>query len=291
MADAGAGLDAGNGGILHTGTDEPGPAARDEQVDEALGLHDLRGALMAGILDDVDDVRIAADGRDALLERGHDGLGRVEGLLAAAEHADVAALDGERRSIRRDVRAALIDDRDQTERHLFFVDLHAIGVVDLREDAPRMIRQRHGRTDTVGHGVDAAPVQIEPVEHYVRDMAACSVHVLGIAAQNGIALRLQTVSHGGQDAVFVLGSSVADAGPCGLRPLENVHSRHSSPSSGMWYQESCACASTVHDVIEDLGLFAVGNDHLAAGRRCDLRSVQLRDHAAGGERGALIPGE
>lgn len=65
-----------------------------------------------------------------------------------------------------------------------------------------MIRQRHGRTDTVGHGVDAAPVQIEPVEHYVRDMAACSVHVLGIAAQDGIALRLEAVGHGGQDAVL-----------------------------------------------------------------------------------------
>lgn len=75
-------------------------------------------------------------------------------------------------------------------------------MVDLREDAPRMIRQRHGRADAVGHGVDAAPVQIEPVEHHVRDMAACSVHVLGIAAKNGIALHLQTVGHGGQDAVF-----------------------------------------------------------------------------------------
>ena len=32
VADAGAGLDAGNFGILHTGPDEPGPAARDEQV-------------------------------------------------------------------------------------------------------------------------------------------------------------------------------------------------------------------------------------------------------------------
>ena len=227
----------------------------------------------------------------AVFERIYDRLARPVCLFSGAEHADVAALDGERGGIGRDVRATLIDDRDQTERHLFFVDLHAIGVVDLREDAPRMIRQRHGRTDTVGHGVDAAPVQIEPVEHYVRDMAACSVHVLGIAAQDRIALRLQAVGHGGQDAVFFLGGGVADAGPRGLRPLENVHSRHSSPSSGMWYQKSGAGASTVHDVIEHFWLFAVGNDHLAAGRSCDLRGVQLRDHAAGGERGALVPGE
>ena len=186
----------------------------------------------------------------------------MEGLLAAAEHADVAALDGERGGIGRDVRAALINDRDQAERHLLFINLHAVGMVDLREDAPRMIRQRHGRADAVGHGVDAAPVQIEPVEHHVRDMAACSVHVLGIAAQNGITLRLQTVGHGGQDAVFFLGGGVADAGPRGLRPLENVHSRHSSPSSGMWYQESGACASTVHDVIEHFWLFAAGRKEL-----------------------------
>ena len=68
-----------------------------------------------------------------------------------------------------------------------------------------MVRQRHGRADAVSHGVDAAPVQIEPVEHDVRDMAARSVHVLGIAAQDGIAPRLQAVGHGGQDAVFALG--------------------------------------------------------------------------------------
>ena len=80
MADAGAGLDAWHGGILHAGTDEPCPP-RGMSRSTKLGLHDLRGALVAGILDDVDDVRIAAHGRDALLERGHDGLGRVESLL------------------------------------------------------------------------------------------------------------------------------------------------------------------------------------------------------------------
>ena len=291
VADTGAGLDAGHGGIAHAGADEPRPAARDEQIYKALGLHDLRSALVAGILHDVDDVRIAARGRDALLECGHDGFGRAESLLAAAEHADVAALDGERRRVGRDVRAALINDGDQAERHLLFIDLHAVGVVDLREDAPRVIRQRHGRADAVGHSVDAIFVQIEPVEHDIRDMAACSVHVLGIAAQDDIALRLQAVRHGGQDAVFVLGGSVADAGPRGLRPPENVHSRHSSPSSGMWYQKSGAGAPAGHNVIEHLGLFAVGNDHFAAGRRCDLRGVQLRDHAAGGERGALVSGK
>ena len=59
----------------------------------------------------------------------------------------------------------------------------------------------------------------------------------------------------------------------------------------MWYQKSGADAPAVHDVVEHLGFFAVGNDHLTAGRRCDLRGVQLRDHAAGAERGALAPGQ
>ena len=231
VADARAGLNAGHSGIAHAGTDEPCAAARDEQVDETFGLHDLRGALVAGVLYDVDDIRIAAGGDDALLERRDDGLGRMEGLLAAAEHTDVTALDGERRRVGRDVRPALIDDRHKAERHLLFIDLHAVGVVDLRKDAPRVIRQRHSCADAVGHGVDAPAIQIEPVEHDVRDVAARGVHVLGVAAQDRVALCLQAVGHGGEDAVFVLGRGVADARPRGLRPLENIESRHSSSSS------------------------------------------------------------
>ena len=231
MADARAGLNTGHGGIAHAGADEPCAAARDEQVDESLGLHDLRGALVAGVLDDVDDVRITASGDDALLERRDNGLGRVEGLLAAAEHTDVAALDGERRRVRRDVRPALIDDRHKAERHLLFIDLHTVGVVDLRKDAPRVIRQRHSCADTVGHGINTPAIQIEPVEHDVRNVTTRGVHVLGVAAQDRVALRLQAVGHGGENAVFVLGRGVADARPRGLRPLENIESRHSSSSS------------------------------------------------------------
>ena len=231
VADARSGLNAGHGGVAHAGTDEPCAAARDEQVDEPFGLHDLRGALVAGVLDDVDDVRITAGGDDALLERRDDGLGRVEGLLAAAEHADVAALDGERRRVGRDVRPALVNDRHKAERHLLFIDLHAVGVVDLRKDAPRVIRQRHSCADTVSHGINTPAIQIEPVEHDVRDVTARGVHVLGVAAQDRVALCLQAVGHGGENAVFVLGRGVADARPRGLRPLENIESRHSSSSS------------------------------------------------------------
>ena len=50
MADAGAGGDAGNGGIADTGIDQTGAAPGDQQVDIAVGGHQLRGTAAGGIL-------------------------------------------------------------------------------------------------------------------------------------------------------------------------------------------------------------------------------------------------
>ena len=51
-----------------------------------------------------------------------DGAGAAVGFLSAAEHTDVAALDGKRRSVGGDVGAALVDDGDDTHRHGGFFD-------------------------------------------------------------------------------------------------------------------------------------------------------------------------
>ena len=86
------------------------------------------------------------DGGDALLEGGDDGL-RACGWprLPAAQDADVAALDGKRRRVGGDVRAALIDDRDQPQRHLLFIDRHTVRALHLGEDPPRVIGQLRPR--------------------------------------------------------------------------------------------------------------------------------------------------
>ena len=180
MADARAGLDAGNGRAFHTRADEALAAAGDQQVDKTVRRHQRLCARMRRVLDDIDDVGVAAGGFDARLERRDDGAGGAVGLLAAAQHADVAALDAKRRGVRRDVRAALIDDGDQPERHLPLGDGHAVRARELRERAAHMVGQRRGGADALGHRVDAAFAQGEAVEHHVGDHAFCHFHVLGV---------------------------------------------------------------------------------------------------------------
>ena len=50
VADAGAGLNAGDGGILHTGADQTGTAPGDQQIHQAVRRHQFVGAGVAGIL-------------------------------------------------------------------------------------------------------------------------------------------------------------------------------------------------------------------------------------------------
>ena len=96
MADARAGFDAGNGCIFNAGADQPRAAARDQKIDKAVRRHQRLRARMRRVLDDVDDIAVAADGFDARLERCDDGVGRTVRLLAAAQHAHIAALDAQR---------------------------------------------------------------------------------------------------------------------------------------------------------------------------------------------------
>ena len=227
VTDAGTGLDAGHGGVFHTGADQAGAAPGDQQVHQSLGGHQLHGALAADILHDVDDITVAAGRRDAGLQGLHNGVGGAVGFLAAAQHTHVAAFDGQRRRVGGDVGAALIDDGHQSQRHLLFINGHAVGSAHLRQDAARMVGQRRDIPDTGGHTGDALFVQTQPVQHHLGDVAASRLHVQLVLRQNRVLVCLQTVGHGQQQGVFLLRRSVADVLPCGLRFLQNINGGHS----------------------------------------------------------------
>ena len=53
-ADARACLDAWDGRIFHTVADQPGTAARDQQVYQPFGLHELHRAFMADVVNNID---------------------------------------------------------------------------------------------------------------------------------------------------------------------------------------------------------------------------------------------
>ena len=226
MADAGAGLDAGNGRIFHAGADEALAAARDEQVDEAVRRHQGLRARVRRVLHDVDDIGVAAGGLDAGLQRRYDGTGGAIGLLAAAQHTDVAALDAQCGRVRRDVRAALIDDGDQPERYLPLGDGHAVGTGELRERAAHVVGQGRGLADALGHRVDAALRQGKAVEHHIGDRPSRRLDVLCVLAQDIGAVCLQALRHCEQQAVFLLRARAADAAPGGSCFLQKIDGRH-----------------------------------------------------------------
>ena len=103
---------------------------------------------------------VAARLRNARLERSDNGAGAAVGFLSAAEHADVAALDGKRRSVGGDVGAALVNDGDEAERHLHLVDDDAVGAHDLAENAARMVGKPDGVADAVRHAGDAVFIEL-----------------------------------------------------------------------------------------------------------------------------------
>ena len=68
MADTGTGLDTGNGGVLHTAADQARPATGDQKIHQPVGPHQIGGALVAGVVHDVDDLRIPSGGGIGAIE-------------------------------------------------------------------------------------------------------------------------------------------------------------------------------------------------------------------------------
>ena len=90
MADAGAGLDAGHGGVLHTGADQPRPAAGDQQVHQPVGGHQLVGAGVGRVLDQADGALRQVGFAQPGAQRFHNGVAAAPGLAPAAQHAGAA---------------------------------------------------------------------------------------------------------------------------------------------------------------------------------------------------------
>ena len=205
MTDTGTGLDTGNGGVLHTAADQTRPATGDQQIHQPVGPHQIGGALVAGVVHDVDDLRIPSGGGNSLLQGLHDGLGGAVGLPAAAQNADVAALHRQRRRIGGDVGTALIDNGDKAHRHLLLADGHAVGPGDLGQDAARVIRQGRQGPDTLRHACQPLFIQIQPIQHHIADGPPCLLHVPAVLRQNGGGAGHEAVRHAPQSRLRMLG--------------------------------------------------------------------------------------
>ena len=165
VADASSRFDAGDGCMLDASADEACAASRDEKVDKTGRFHDLRCAMAGGILDDVHNIRVKAYSTHAVFERIYDRLARPVRLFSGAEHADVAAFEAECCCVRGDIRAALIDDGDEAQRHLLFIDFEPVRARDFIQNPARVVGKGGRVPDPGGHGFDASGAETEPVEH------------------------------------------------------------------------------------------------------------------------------
>ena len=226
VADAGSRFDAGNGCVLDACADEPCAASRDEKVDKTGSLHDFRRAMAGGILDDVHDIRVKARRAHAVFERIYDRLCRAVRLFSGAEHADVAAFEAERGRVRGDVRAALVDNGDEAQRHLLFIDFEPVRARDFIQNPSRVVGKGGRVPDPGGHGFDASGAETEPVEHDLGNCAPCLLHVLRIREKNLVCVVHEMLCHGQKQPVLIVRACASDRRPCGLCFLQNFACGH-----------------------------------------------------------------
>ena len=162
-----------------------GAVARRHQRDRSLGKPGLAQALHQAIMD-----RAAG----------------AETVGAAAQDDGVARFQAEHAGIGRDIGAAFEDHRDDAERHANAFDGHAVGALPaLGHDADRILDRAHGR-DSVGHGVDAALGQRQPVDEGGGGAGRASFSdVFGIGGENRCRVGADGALDGIQRLILLLG--------------------------------------------------------------------------------------
>ena len=176
---------------------------------------------MGRVLHKVHEIRRQTGSLQPAAQRGRDGGGGAVGLAPGAQHADVAGLQRERGGVRRDVRAALIDDGDDAHRHAALADAKAVRADEFVQRPADRVRQGRNGLDAGRHALEPCLIQREAVEHDVRDFAARGLEIGGVLRQNGRGPCAQLLRHGGKGAVFRLGVAQGLAGRRGLRALQN----------------------------------------------------------------------
>ena len=159
-------------------------------------------ALAARILDEVHQLRRESRRLQAAVHGRHDGGCRPVRFLAAAQDADVAALEGQHRRVGGDVRAALIDDRDDAHGDGRLPDHQPVWPDDLRKDLADRVREGGDLPHAVRHGFDARLRQAQSVKHDVGDVSLRGVQILRVGRENGRGIGRQHVCHGEDRLIF-----------------------------------------------------------------------------------------
>ena len=220
MADARARLDDRHRRVLGDVLDEAGTAARDDDIEIAAQVHHDIDGLAVREVDELDGALGDARLVGSLGKQGADGDIRADGLRTAAQDDGVAGLEAEPRGIGRDIRARLVDDADDAERHAHAADLEAIGA-DRRVVARRNgVRQGRRLAQALRHRGDAALVEQQAVEVRALDLLLARVlDVERIGLQDDLAALLERVSHRQKRLVLDICAEQSELCRCALRRL------------------------------------------------------------------------
>ena len=185
MADAGAGLDAGDLGVLNAGTDQPGTAARNQQIHIAYSGHQSVGRSVGGVLDQADRCLGQTGFFQALPQNGDDSVGTAPGLLAAAQDTGIAALDGKGSGIAGHIGAALVDNGDHTHGHSRLFNDKPVGALHPVQHPAHRVGQSGNLADALRHGFDARNGQGQTIQHHIADVPFGSSHILSVGGKDG----------------------------------------------------------------------------------------------------------
>ena len=125
MAHAGAGFDDRNESVVAHHFYKSAAAARYHQIDVADRLKHLSRRFVVGIEERSAVFRKIMFGEHAS-NKCNCGLVGVDSIRPALEHAGVAAFQAKRENVERHVRASLIDNADNAERHAHLANVHAV---------------------------------------------------------------------------------------------------------------------------------------------------------------------
>jgi len=211
VAVADAGLDDRDRRVLDHGADQPRAAAGDQAVHVAVQTHEGGRDLARRVLDQRNAVLVEAGGYERGAHRPGDLHVRVQRLLAAAQHAGVAGLQADCRGVGGDVRARLVDDADDAERHRDLLHLEPAVERRAREHAADGVGEAHHVAHALGHRPDARIGERQPVDHRRREpRLAARLDVQGVRREDRRRMLDQRVRDRRERAVLPGGRGVRE---------------------------------------------------------------------------------
>ena len=215
--------------------DQPFAAARDDQIEILIHLeqqihrrvirprHQLHRA-----------VGQAAPDRRPVHDPGQNQIG-VKRLAAAAQDHRVARLETDSRRIDGHIRARFVNNADHAQRNADLGDFEAVGTDSRRQHAPDRIVLGGDHAQPVGHLLNPAVGQGQPVDHRRCKTGLFRLFkVLGIGGFDRLRGLFDPAGHHLQAAVFLVGREDSQRARGGFRLFTHFSQRR-------FHQFGCRC--------------------------------------------------